>query len=86
MQEMGLEQDPKPKNPHRKELSGVLTWVCKQSVKQYVHFSIFVLYFIALLQTEHLFAIIFAWSNRVQGGSLPYEHRPLACIEGRWCQ
>ena len=34
MQEMGLEQNPKSENPHRKELSGVLTWVCKQSVKQ----------------------------------------------------
>ena len=34
MQEMGLEQNSKPENPHRKEFSGVLTWVCKQSVKQ----------------------------------------------------
>ena len=33
MQEMGFEQNPKSANPHRKELSGVLTWVCKQSVK-----------------------------------------------------
>ena len=34
MQEKGLEQNPEPKNPHRKEPSGVQTWVCKQSVKQ----------------------------------------------------
>ena len=36
MQEMGFEQNPKSATPHRKELSGVLTWVCKQSVNIYI--------------------------------------------------
>ena len=56
----------------------MLTWVCKQSVKS-IRTSSFMSYI--LLHSENLFDILLIWSNRVQGGSLPYEHRPWACIE-----